>query len=91
MTLPPEDVTAMMSGPAIYADRALISVGGAVRLTFVEQTPDGPMFRVAVALPHQVAVQFANVLKATLADIEKSIAEAEVEAEARTKAAKTNV
>lgn len=82
MALAPEDLAVMLSGPAIYADRALIAVGGTVRLTFVEQGADGPVFRAAVALPHQVAVQFARVLKDTLADLEKSIADAEAQAEA---------
>jgi hypothetical protein len=84
----PNDLTVARSGPAIYTNRAIINIEHVVRLAFVEQTADGPIFRVAVAMPHEVAISLANALKRSLAEVEKEIEAAKQEAELQKSAAK---
>ena len=83
MELAPEDLKAAFEGPAIYVDRVMVMVGATVRLAFVEQTAAGPIFRAAVALPHQTAIEFAKILNGSLADVERQFAEAEAKAAAK--------
>lgn len=78
-TLSDEEKEIALEGPAIAANRVLISLGtSGVRITFTEQVEDRlPKFRVAVMLPIQDAISLKNVLTRLLGDIEKQIAAAE--------------
>jgi hypothetical protein len=54
--------------PGVYSNRVIVSVGPVVRISFMEQfTPDDPgRSRVAVAIPHQTAVELMSLLKELL-------------------------
>ena len=77
-----EEKEIALEGPAISANRVLISLGsGGVRIAFTEQVGDRlPKFRIAVMMPVQDAIALKNVLTRLLgeieADIEKQIAAA---------------
>lgn len=65
------------SGPAYAANRFFVFLQpGGVRITFAEQPkPDkSSLFRAAVMLSHQDAINLANILKTMLAPIEAQIA-----------------
>ncbi|KAB2875288.1 MAG: hypothetical protein F9K38_14815 [Pseudorhodoplanes sp.] len=91
-----EDLAIAFEGPAVYSNRVLVNVGPVVRLSFVETfgKEKTNVYRAAVALPHETAIQLANILKARLAEIERDLeefkAEAAAEAEAKAKAGQTN-
>lgn len=73
------------SGPAVLCNRTFISVGPyGVRLAFAEFFTDttGPIFRTAVVMPHQDAVNLMRTLRVALEPIEKALAEAEAAAKA---------
>ncbi len=85
-----EELALANSGPAVYANRVLIQTAPVVRITFVEQGVGkvGSSFRVAVAMPHQTAIEMANLLKALLADIEADLEKIRAEAEEQAKPGK---
>jgi len=80
-TVTEADLTAARSGPAVYATRAIVTNEAVVRISFVEQGGDGTThFRTAVALPHQTAIELANVLKKLLKEIEADLERFKAEA-----------
>jgi hypothetical protein len=74
------------SGPAIYSNRVIVTNEAVVRITFVEQYKETAFFRTAVALPHQTAIELANVLKTMLAEIEADLERFKAEEEAKARA-----
>lgn len=85
---PPEDFTAAFQLSAVYANRVSVSLGPVVRLTFGETypAPDGKIqtrFHTAIALPHQSAIELANILKSLLAEVEKDFERFKAEQDAR--------
>lgn len=80
-----EDLRAARGGPAIYANRVVVNLEAVVRVAFMEQSPEGTFFRTAVALPHQTAIETANLLKHLLAAIEADLERFKAEAAAQTK------
>ena len=73
-----EELRIAFDGPAIAANRYFINVGPAgVRIAFTEQRPPSPpIFRSAVMLAHQDAVNLKNLLVVLLKDVEEKIAAA---------------
>lgn len=76
-SLTDEESDITLEGPAIAANRCLISLGtGGVRITFVEQVGDrSPKFRTAVMMPVQDAISLKTVLARLLAEPEAQIIE----------------
>lgn len=77
-----EDLRVSRAGPAIYSNRVIVNLEAVVRLSFLEQTKEGSQFRTAVALPHQTAIEMANMLKRVLAEVEADLERFRTEAEA---------
>src|SRR5438552_8148585 len=78
----PDELMATFQIPAVMVNRAIVTLGPMVRITFGEQTGDikNTSFRVAVALPHMTAIELYRLLRDLLADIEKEIEAAKAEA-----------
>ena len=74
-TLSDEEKEIALEGPAISANRCLLSLGSAgVRITFIEQVGDRlPKFRTAVMMPVQDAISLKTVLTRLLAEIEEDL------------------
>jgi hypothetical protein len=94
-TPPPEDFTSAFQVSSIYANRVVVTMGPVVRITFGEtyNTPDGKLqnrFHTSVALPHQSAIELANILKGMLAEIEKDFEQFKAEQASKAAEAKTD-
>lgn len=64
----PAELQAALDGPAVAANRFVVTVGPSVRVAFLEQLPGTPpRFRSAVSLTHDDAVDLARVLGGLLA------------------------
>lgn len=71
----PTELDVSNSGPALLANRVVVSVGHVVRISFLEQhQPDRPAaFRTAVAMSHGDAIALKDLLTALLADAEMAL------------------
>jgi hypothetical protein len=79
MPVSPDDLSIAFSGPATLANRFFITLGPTgARIAFAEQaTPDTPsIFRVAVVLPFQDALELTRVLGVLLAPVKDALAKA---------------
>ena len=84
-----QEMQVAFSGPAILSNRFFVTLGAAgARRAFAEQsTPETqPVFRAAVVMPFQDAIELARVLRLVLSDIEKQLVAAKADADAKTKA-----
>ncbi len=70
-----EDLEKTMECPAVLANRFVVSVGAAVRITFLEQrSPDSTLHpRLAAALHPQDAIKLYKVLQNLLKDVEEQL------------------
>ncbi len=85
---PPEDFSPTFQISAVYANRVIVTLGPVVRITFGETyaSADGKTqnrYHTSVALPHQSAIELANILKGMLAEIERDFEQFKAEQAAK--------
>jgi hypothetical protein len=73
-----EELREAFAGPAPIANKVIVSMGPAVRISFLEIDPTGKTYyRTAAALHPFDAIELKNLLIKMLADVEREVASAE--------------